>query len=370
MARKSLKSLDKELEKKYKSIEVTMIKKGDDFEQQYVVPTDSAGLNYSAGNGGFALGKILTIHGTESSGKSAIGFAILGAVQRNIKYANKLDADGDLIEKGSVILLDAERSYTKSWTEKLGVDTSEDCFRVVRPETGEIGLDIVEDLVKSGGVDVILIDSLNALIPQAMLEADMGDQHMALSARMISKSYGCLVGLIEKYQVLIIAISQVRESMDKYKISYAGGNATKFYSSYIIHARRSEWLGKKESPNGIETKLTFYKNKMAIPKRSCAIELVYKTGFSFVRDYVVSGIFLDIIEGTSWYVLPNGEKIHGKDKVVAYYNSHDKEYQELVTVVNESMLKKDFEERGLLTELEQEIIPEDLKEETTIDIKE
>ena len=370
MARKSLAKLDKELEKRYKNIEVNMVKKGDEFEKQYIVPTDSAGVNYMLG-GGIYLGKLHTVSGPESSGKSAIGFAMLGSIQRNIKYANKLDDDGDLIEKGNVILIDAERSYTKSWTEKLGVDTSDDCFRVVTPETGELGLSIVEDLVRSGGVDAILIDSLNALIPEAMLENEISDATMAVHSRLISKSYARLVGLLDKHKVLVVAISQVRESMDKYKTVYSGGNATKFYSSIIIHARRSEWLGKKESPDGIETKLTAYKNKLAIPKRSCAIDLKYKTGFSFVSDYVNSGIFLEVIErGGAWYTLKNGERFQGKEKVITYYNEHPEEYQELVTVVNESMLKKDFEERGLLTELEQEIIPEDLKEEITIDIKE
>lgn len=363
MARKTLAKLDKELEKRYKNLEVSMIKKGDEFEELFIVPTDSAGINYLMGNGGVALGKIITLHGPESSGKTAVGFAILGAIQRNIKYSGKKDDDDDLITKGNVVLIDAERAYTRTWTEKLGVDTSEDCFRVVRPETGEMGLDIVEDLVKSGGVDAILIDSLNALVPEAVLENDMGDATMGSSARMISKSYSRLAGLIDKYKVLIISISQVRENMDKYSMSYAGGNATKFYSTLIIHSRRSDWLGSSDKPIGIETKLTAYKNKLAIPKRSCAIELIYKKGFSFISDYVASGIFLDLIErGGAWYTLPNGERFQGKEKVISYYKEHTEDYQHLVTVVNEAMLKKDFEDRGLITELEDSLIPEELKE--------
>ncbi len=364
MARKTLKDLDKALNKRYKELEGEIIKKGNESSEIVTIPSLDAGLNYLLGNGGIPLGHMITIYGDESSGKTALGFLMLSSIQRNIKYAKKLDDDGDVIEKGVVVLIDAERSYTQSWTEKLGVDTSEDYFRYILPDTGETGLDIVEETIRSGGVDAILIDSLNALIPGSMIENDMGDATMGLQARMFSKAWGRITSLLHKYQVTLINVSQSRESMDKYKPDViAGGKSTRFYSKILIKARRAEWLGANDKPIGIITKLNAIKNKLSVPKRTCSIELNYKDGFSFISGYITSAIFLDIIKRKgAWYEVPDVDKpMNGTKRVEDYYKENLEEYDKLVEVVNTLMIKKDFEERGILTELEDEIINDEVK---------
>lgn len=139
MARGKLDALDKVLNKKYKDYECKIIQKGDDDSEYMIIPTDSIALNKVLGNGGIALGTLILLSGPESGGKTALGFAMLSAIQKNISKSGKKDQDGDLITAGNVALIDAERSYTKSWTEKLGVDTSDDRFRRIVPPSGEVG---------------------------------------------------------------------------------------------------------------------------------------------------------------------------------------------------------------------------------------
>jgi len=352
MARKKLASLDKMIIKSYKSANEKVIFKADDAPLYNVVPTDSAGLNYTLGNGGIVLGKIYLVKsGLESAGKTALCLFMGSAIQKNIASGKKYDDDGDLITEGNIALIDAEYSYSKVWVEKLGVDTSSERFRVVQPANGETGLQIVEDLVDSGLYDGIIIDSLNALVPEAMLENDMGDATMGVQAKMISKSYMRLIGKANEKQCTLFFISQSRSTMSKYeKDSLGGGRSSLFYPHVRLDVRRTEFLGKKEEPTGIKSKIKAEKNKLSIPYRTCEVDLYYASGYSFVSDYVDFAVKLDVIvRGGAWYTNSEGEKFNGKDKVVDYYSLEEnkEKYLELVKLVDKYNLRKDYIERGI-----------------------
>lgn len=351
MGRASLSKLDSTLNKKYKEYDVSISKKGDE-EEYCIVPSFSIGLNDVLGNGGIPLGKLILIKGPESSAKTAVGFSMLASIQQNISMSGKKDSDGELIEKGNVALIDAERSYSKKWTDRLGVDTGEDCFRVVHPPTGEIGLEFVEEMIRSGLYDGILIDSLNALLPTAMIENDMGDATMGAQARMMSKGWSRLIGLADNHKTSIIAISQERNTMSQYeKPAVAGGKSTLYYMHIILDVRRREWLGAKELPLGIRSRVKGEKNKCSTPKKACEIDLEFSKGFSFESDCINYAVSLGLIEkGGAWYTLSNGERFQGVSKVVSYYKENKEEYNKLYTTTNNLVTKKMVEEYDLVEE--------------------
>ena len=336
MARGSLSALDKALNKKYKEFDTTISKTGSQEDDYMIVPTFSIGINQVLGNGGVPLGKLILIKGPESSAKTAIGFSILASIQKNIGLSGKRDSDGDLIEKGNVALIDAERSYSRKWTEKMGVDTSEECFRFVHPPSGEIGLEFVEEMIRSGLYDAILVDSLNALMPTAMIENDMGDATMGAQARMISKAYGRIVGLADTYKTTLISISQERNTMSAYeKPALAGGKATRFYNHVILDIRRREYLGSKENPTGIRSKIKGEKNKVSTPHKACEVDLYYENGFDFTSDCINYAVNLGLIEkGGAWYTLQNGERFQGAKAVATYYKENIEEYNTLYKTVS------------------------------------
>lgn len=343
MARASLETLDKTLSKKYKEYSFKISKTGDEDSEFTIVPTDSVGMNNVFDTGGVPLGKLIVIKGPESSGKTALGFSLLGAVQRNIGLSGKLDQEGDKITYGNVALIDAERSYSQKWTERMGVSTDKSCFRVIHPPSGEIGLDFVEGLIQSGLYDAVLIDSLNALIPTAMIENEMGDATMGAQARMLSKAYGRIVGLADQYKTTIISISQERNSMSAYeKPVLAGGKATRFYNHIILDVRKKDFLGAKESPIGIRSRVKAEKNKCGRPFKTCEIDLFYSSGFNFMSDCINYAVDLGLIkQGGAWFTLSNGERFQGKQKVAEYYSKNEEEYDLLYKTVDQMLNHKE-----------------------------
>ena len=361
MARGKLEALDKALNKKYKDYECKIIQKGDDDSEYMIVPTDSIALNRVLGNGGIPLGTLILLSGPESGGKTALGFAMLSAIQKNISKSGKKDQDGDLITTGNVALIDAERSYTKSWTEKLGVDTSDDRFRRIVPPSGEVGLEFVEELIRSGLYDGILIDSLNGLLPVAMMENEVGDATMGMQARMYSKAYARIVGLADTYKTSLISISQERNAMDKYAPTvYAGGKSTRFYNHIILDVRRSEFLGSKDEPIGLRSKIKAKKNKCAVPYKIGEIDLYYENGFSFIVGTIEMAANLGLIKkGGAWYTLNNGEKFQGKESVAEYFGERPDEYKELFENVNNVLNMTLKEEKEAIINGDKKLIDED-----------
>lgn len=301
-------------------------------------------------------------------GKTALSVAMLADIQKNIAHANKLDEDGDLIEYGNVAIIDAEHSFSKSWYSKLGLDCSDEHLRIVKPTTGESGLEVVEKLVDSGLYDAILIDSLNALMPEVMIENDIGDATMGAQARMLSKAYGRIISKISEKKVALFAISQERNTMNAYeKPALAGGKATRFYAHIILDVRRKEYLGSKEEPIGIASQVKAEKNKVAVPFKKCMIELYFKKGFDFTSDYVNYAVNHGVItKKGGWYYLSDDIKLQGKEKVSDYYNSNPEEYKKLQEIIDKLTLQKDLEDQETYEDNGEDKAPEEVTEEDVI----
>ncbi len=350
--RKSLASFDKVMDKKYKNLVGQISRKASELEMYKVIPTDSPGLNYVLGNGGICLGKLYLFKGEKSSGKSALAYHVAGCVQRNIALAGKLDSDGDLITKGNILLVDAEFSFNKKWVEKLSIDTNEECFRVGTTETGEQGLELVEHAVESGLYDGIIVDSINALVPEAMVENDMGDATMGARARMMAKAFSRLLFKMDKYECPVFFISQITGTMNKYKPeALGGGKASEFYPHIILHinSKSSERLKEKESVVGLHSKVVAQKNKLSAPFRETEIDLYFKSGFNFDSEYIDCAIDTEVIKRAgAWYTVTGQEEtIQGKDAVIEYYDNNPELFEDLKKLVYNATLVKDFAERGI-----------------------
>lgn len=300
MARKGLKSLDKVLDKFKDSDGDSILVKGKDAAVWKFCPTDSPAINTVLGSG-IPQGSIVVIGGKSSSAKSALALNILGAIQKNIYLSGKTDRDGDLIKEGNALLLDAERAFTDEWYSRTGLDLSEERFRMIESNEGEVSLDLVQEAVNSGEYDVVLVDSINALVPMADLaeNSDLSDANMALLARLMSRHLKRIKNTARKRECTVIYVSQQRNNMDKYQTfieSLGGGLATVFYSDIILKCQRIEWIGSKnqEDSKGIVSKVSCVKNKVSKPGRSASFSLFYEgaQAFDYDMDYVDSAIMI------------------------------------------------------------------------------
>lgn len=273
------------------------------------ISTGCLELDIALGAKGLPRGRIVEIYGPESSGKTTVALHC-------VAQAQKLG--------GTVAYIDVENALDPEYAKKIGVNVDE--MYISQPDTGEIALEIVDSLVSSGAVDMVVVDSVAALVPQAEIEGGMGDSHVGLQARLMSQALRKLAGTINKTKCVVIFINQLRE---KVGISYGnpevtpGGRALKFYSSVRIEIRKGEPIKVDGEVIGSVTKAKIAKNKIAPPFKVALFDLIYGEGVSMASSIINVGVDMEIIEKSgSWYSY-NGERIaQGKDKLKKYLQEH------------------------------------------------
>ncbi len=274
-----------------------------------VVSTGSLGLDIALGVGGLPRGRVVEIYGPEASGKTTLCLQVVAQMQKM---------------GGTAAYIDAENALDPVYAEKLGVKVGD--LLISQPDTGEQGLEIADMLVRSGSVDVIVIDSVAALVPKAEIEGEMGDQLPGLQARLMSQALRKLAGNIKRANVLVIFINQIRMKigvMFGNPETTTGGNALKFYASVRLDIRRIGAIKKGEEVVGNETRVKVVKNKVAPPFREALFDILYGEGISREGEIIELGVNNRIVEKSgSWYAY-NGEKIgQGKDNAREFLREH------------------------------------------------
>jgi len=292
------------------------------------VSTGSLGLDIALGIGGLPRGRVVEVYGPESSGKTSLTLSVIAELQKI---------------GGTAAFIDAEHALDTQYAAKLGVNIEE--LLVSQPDTGEQALEITEMLVRSGSVDIIVIDSVAALTPRAEIEGDMGDSHMGLQARLMSQALRKLTGTIQKTNTMVIFINQIRMKigvMFGNPETTTGGNALKFYASVRLDIRRIGAIKKGDEIIGAETRFKVVKNKVAPPFRQAVFDVLYGEGISLEGEIIEQGVILDLIEKSgSWYAY-KGEKIgQGKDNVREYLKENPEISKEIEDAIrNNSILTK------------------------------
>ena len=298
-----------QIEKQFGKGSIMRLGDGNAMRDIQVVSTGSIGLDIALGAGGVPRGRIIEVYGPESSGKTTLALHIVAEIQ-------KLG--------GTAAFVDAEHALDPQYAEKLGVDLKD--LLISQPDNGEQALEITDMLVRSGGVEVVVVDSVAALTPKAEIEGDMGDSHMGLQARLMSQALRKLTGSISRTNTLVIFINQIRSKigvMFGSPETTTGGNALKFYASVRLDVRRIGSIKKGDDVLGNETRVKVVKNKIAPPFKEVVFEILYGEGISREGELIDLGSELKIIEKSgSWYSY-NGEKIgQGKDNVRQYLKAN------------------------------------------------
>ncbi len=275
-----------------------------------VVSTGSLGLDLALGVGGLPRGRVMEIYGPESSGKTTLALEVIARTQR----------DG-----GTAAFIDAEHALDPQYAEKIGVDVDE--LLVSQPDTGEQALEITDMIVRSGAVDVVVIDSVAALTPKAELEGEMGDSHVGLQARLMSQALRKLTANIKRSNTLVIFINQIRMKigvMFGSPETTTGGNALKFYSSVRLDIRRIGAIKKRDEVIGNQTRIKVVKNKVAPPFKQVVFDILYGEGISREGELIDLGVQHGIIEKSGAWYSYGGERIgQGRDNVREFLKEHE-----------------------------------------------
>lgn len=281
-----------------------------------VISTGSLGLDIALGLGGLPKGRVVEIYGPESSGKTTLSLQAVAQVQK---------------EGGTAAFIDAEHALDVSYAKKLGVKT--DDLLVSQPDTGEQALEIAETLVRSGAVDIIVIDSVAALVPRAEIEGEMGDSHMGLQARLMSQALRKLAAAISKSHTIVVFINQIRMKigvMFGNPETTTGGNALKFYASIRLDIRRIETLKDGQEVIGTRVRVKVVKNKIAPPFRQAEFDILFSEGISIVGELIDIGVSQNIVEKSGAWYSYKGERIgQGREQAKRYLRENPKLVKEI-----------------------------------------
>ena len=289
------------------------------------IPTGALSLDIALGIGGVPRGRIIEVFGPESSGKTTLALHIIAEAQKM---------------GGEAAFIDAEHALDPVYAKKLGVDI--DNLIVSQPDTGEQALEITESLVRSGALDVIVVDSVAALVPKAEIDGDMGDSHMGLQARLMSQALRKLAGAINKSKTVLIFINQLREKigvMFGNPETTTGGRALKFYASVRMDIRKIENIKQDGEVKGNRVRVKVIKNKVAPPFREAEFDIIYGEGISKEGNILDMAVNLDIVEKAGSWFSYNGERIgQGRENVKKYLKENPKVLEEI-----EGKVRQDFE---------------------------
>src|SRR5712672_2288110 len=289
------------------------------------IPTGSLGLDIALGVGGIPRGRVIEIFGPESSGKTTLTLAIIASAQSN---------------GGTAAFVDAEHALDPVYAEKLGVKVND--LLVSQPDTGEQALEITDMLVRSGAVDVVVVDSVAALTPKAEIEGEMGDQHMGLQARLMSQALRKLTGNIKRSNTIVIFINQIRMKigvMFGNPETTTGGNALKFYASVRLDIRRIGAIKTGEEVTGNMTRVKVVKNKVAPPFREAEFEIMYGTGISREGEIIDLGSAQGIVEKSgAWYSYKGSRIGQGKDNARTFLQQNKEIAREIEEQIRAKLL--------------------------------
>ena len=307
----------------------TVMRMGDKkLEKIPAIPTGSLGLDLALGIGGLPRGRVVEIYGPESSGKTTLTLEVISQCQ-------KLG--------GTAAFIDAEHALDPIYAEKLGVNVEE--LLISQPDTGEQALEVADIMVHSGGIDILVIDSVAALVPKAEIEGEMGDSHIGLQARLMSQALRKITGNVKRSNTLVIFINQIR-----YKIGVmfgspettSGGNALKFYASVRLDIRRIGTVKEGDEVVGNETRVKVVKNKCAPPFKQAEFQIIYNKGINRLGELLDRGSDLGILEKSgSWYSL-EGEKIgQGKANAAEFLQENPKIAEKIEKQILETLAEKE-----------------------------
>jgi recombination protein RecA len=301
----------------------TIMKLGDDrVVPTEIISTGSLGLDMALGIGGLPRGRVIEIYGPESSGKTTVAIHAIAQAQK---------------KGGIAAIIDAEHAFDKTYAQALGVDV-ENLF-IAQPDDGEQALDIAEHLIRSGAIDIVVIDSVAALVPRGEIEGEMGESKMGLQARLMSQALRKLTGAINKSGCTCIFINQLREKigvMFGNPETTTGGNALKFYASVRLDIRRIGQLKDKEEVVGNRTKVKVVKNKMAPPFRIAEFDIIYGQGISKVGEIIDLGVAAGIINKSgSWFSYGDSKIGQGRESVKEFLADNPEAAEEIEQKIRE-----------------------------------
>jgi recombination protein RecA len=331
---KERKEINKE---KLKALEVTLGKIEKDFgkgtimklgdhaiENIQIISTGSIGLDAALGIGGLPRGRVIEIYGPEASGKTTLAIHAIAEAQKN---------------GGIAAIIDAEHTFDRNYAEKLGVDVEN--LLISQPDNGEQALEITDNLIRSGALDIVVIDSVAALTPKAEIEGEMGDSKMGLQARLMSQALRKLTANISKTNTSCVFINQLREKigvMFGNPETTTGGNALKFYASVRLDIRRTNQLKEGEEIIGNRTRVKIVKNKLAPPFRKADFDILYGEGISQLGEIVDLGTDFNIIKKSgSWFSYGDTKIGQGRDAVKQILKDNPELYEELKAKVQEAL---------------------------------
>ncbi len=303
-----------------------VMKMGDSvIEDVEVIPSGSLGLDVALGVGGYPRGRIIEIYGPESSGKTTLTLHAIAEAQKN---------------GGIAAFIDAEHAFDRFYAEKLGIDI--DNLIISQPDNGEQGLEIADNLIRSGAIDIVVIDSVAALTPKSEIEGEMGDSKMGLHARLMSQALRKLTGSISKTNCTVIFINQLREKigvMFGNPETTTGGNALKFYASVRLDIRRSTQIKNTDgNVQGNKTRVKIVKNKVAPPFRTTEFDIMYGEGISKVGEIIDLGVEYEIVKKSgSWFSYGDTKLGQGRDAVKALLLDNPELFEELDSKIREAI---------------------------------
>ena len=309
----------KKIEKNYGK--GSIMKLGEKIDQQVsTIPSGSLALDVALGVGGYPRGRIIEVYGPESSGKTTVALHAIAEVQKN---------------GGTAAFIDAEHALDPQYAQKLGVNIDE--LLLSQPDTGEQGLEIADALVSSGAVDIVVVDSVAALVPRAEIDGEMGDSHVGLQARLMSQALRKLSGSINKTKTIAIFINQIRE---KVGVMFGnpditpGGRALKFYATIRLEVRRAEQLKQGTDIVGNRTKIKVVKNKVAPPFKIAEVDVMYGQGISQEGELLDMAVEKDIVDKSgAWYSYKEDRIGQGRENAKNYMSTHPEMMAEVSALV-------------------------------------